>query len=187
MRTSAPTEYVKVKSLSLAKFMLCTDLSALEYSQFSHDMSNIVESVNGIWGELRDMPPQIMLDNIHTWTMKRIAERQQTQVSNNLLTPTLQRKYKDRLAKARSYTVTYAGQNIFQVDTPQRQRQEVNLSLYTCSCLNFEDYQSPCSHVIACCLFSSHNLSNSTLALRRIQFSPTFLPSSLFSYIKAYS
>ena len=142
-----------VKALNTSTF-LAYHISALGYSRFGHDTSNIVESVNGIWGEFRDMPPLIMLDNIHTWTMKRIAERQQIKVLNNLLAPSPWRKYNDRLAEARSYTVTYAGQNIFQVDTPRRHRQEVNLSLRTCSCLNFEDYQSPCSHAIACCLLS---------------------------------
>ena len=63
-----------VKALNTSTF-LAYHINALGYSRFGHDTSNIVESVNGIWGEFRDMPPLIMLDNIHTWTMKRIAER----------------------------------------------------------------------------------------------------------------
>ena len=164
-----------VKALDTSTF-LAYHVNALGYSRFGHDTSNIVESVNGIWGEFRDMPPLIMLDNIYTWIMKRFAERQQIKAVSIILAPAAWKKYQDRLVTARTYTVSYAGQSIFQVDTPRRHRREVNLYLRTCSCLGFEDYQSPCSHAIACCLLLQPG-SNWSL-------SPWIYSSSLPRYIQ---
>jgi hypothetical protein len=91
-----------VTALDTSTF-LAYHVNAPGYSRFGDDASsNIVERVNRMWGGFRDMPPLIMLDNIHTGTMKRFAEHQQIKAPSNSLA-TVWKKYNDRLAKARTY------------------------------------------------------------------------------------
>ncbi|MEA2203077.1 MAG: hypothetical protein QOI89_3817 [Solirubrobacteraceae bacterium] len=124
------------------------------YSRFGHDTSNIVECINSIWGEYRDMPPLMMLDHIYTWTMKRFAKRQSSKATSRTLANYPYKKYKERMVEARKCVVTPAGNQIFQVDTPRRHRRRVDLNKCVCSCLNFKEYQAPCSHAIACYLYN---------------------------------
>lgn len=129
-------------------------VAANRFCRFGHDTSNIVESINGIWGEYRDMPPLMMLDYIHTWMMKKFSERQNTKATSKQLANEPWKKFKERAIEAQKYTVTSAGNGIFQVDTPRRHRRQVDLVNRTCSCLQFNDFQSPCSHAIACCFLT---------------------------------
>jgi hypothetical protein len=124
------------------------------FCRFGHNTSNIVESINAIWGEYRDIPPLMILDYIHTWMMKKFSERQNTKASSKQLANKPWKKFKERAIEAQKYTVTLAGNGIFQVDTPRRHCRQVDLVNRTCSCLQFNDFQSPCSHAIACCFLT---------------------------------
>jgi len=64
------------------------DMNTLKYSRFGHDTSNIVECVNSIWGEYRDMPPLIMLDSIYTWIMNKFSQRRTAKATSSILAPT---------------------------------------------------------------------------------------------------
>ena len=143
-------QYVKALNTETFSFYY---INANSYSRFGHDTSNIVECINSIWGEYRDMPPLMMLDCIYTWTMRRFAKRQSLKAISQTLSNGPYKKFKERMVEAQKYIVTPAGNQVFQVDTPRRHRRRVDLDKHICSCLNFKEYQSPCSHAIACCLY----------------------------------
>jgi hypothetical protein len=143
-------QYVKALNTETFSFY---HINANGYSRFGHDTSNIVECINSIWGEYRDMPPLMMLDCIYTWTMRRFAKRQSLKAISQTLSNGPYKKFKERMVEAQKYIVTPAGNQVFQVDTPRRHRRRVDLDKHICSCLNFKEYQSPCSHAIACCLY----------------------------------
>ena len=46
------------------------------YPRFGHDTSNIVESTNSVWREIRELPPLQLLDGIYQWTLTTFYERQ---------------------------------------------------------------------------------------------------------------
>jgi hypothetical protein len=43
---------------------------------YGHDTSNIVESTNSAWREIRELPPLQLIDGIYQWTRTTFYERQ---------------------------------------------------------------------------------------------------------------
>ena len=76
-------------------------VAANRFCRFGHDTSNIVELINGIWGEYRDIPPLMILDYIHTWMMKKFSERQNTKATSKQLTNEPWKKFKERAIEAK--------------------------------------------------------------------------------------
>jgi len=45
------------------------------YPQYGHDTSNIIESVNSSWDEIRQLPPLLAMDAIYSKCMKMVYDR----------------------------------------------------------------------------------------------------------------
>jgi hypothetical protein len=45
------------------------------YPRYGHDTSNIIESLNSSWGDIRQLPPLQAMDAIYSYTMKMFYER----------------------------------------------------------------------------------------------------------------
>lgn len=132
--------------------------------RFGHDTSNIVESVNSIWRDIRELPPLQLLNGIYQWTLTTIYERQREpfDAGNSVLSNTAYRQYKHRESSARQFTVLASSDTDFMVTTSQGIDYVVNLppadmlnrlgALHegSCSCGKYKDYQAPCAHAIAC-------------------------------------
>ena len=132
--------------------------------RFGHDTSNIVESVNSIWRDIRELPPLQLLNGIYQWTLTTIYERQRVplDLGNSVLSNTAYRQYKHRESSARHFTVLASSDTDFMVTTFQGIDYIVNLPPADmlnrlsvlqegfCSCGKYKDYQAPCAHAIAC-------------------------------------
>ncbi len=119
---------------------------------FGFDTSNINESLNSAWGQLRFLQPLQMMDGIYSVIMKTVYNRyHRLQRSAELVDIQLSR-FNDRLANSRQYHVVTSGNRLFQVQKPDTGvKRVVDLPNRTCDCNNFYEYQSPCAHAIAAC------------------------------------
>jgi hypothetical protein len=141
--------------------------------RFGHDTSNIVESVNSIWRDIRELPPLQLLNGIYQWTLTTIYERQREPLDtgNSVLSNAAYKQYKHRESIARGFTVLASSDNDFIVTTSRGIDYIVYLPLAdllqsnrlsdrlnalqdgSCSCGKYKDYQAPCSHAIACIIY----------------------------------
>ena len=134
--------------------------------RYGHDTNNITESVNGLWDEIRNLPPLQMLQAIHLWMMKTFYDRSQTKQlpGNQYLSNTAFTGYQDRLAYAQSCKVQPYSQFKFVVTTPNRHTRIVDLpsepqeraksNTVACTCMMWYEYESPCAHAIAAILYA---------------------------------
>ena len=129
--------------------------------RFGHDTSNIVESINSVWREIRELPPLQLLTGIYQWCLTTWYQRlHQTLVpGNSVLSNTAYQAYKYRESKARSFQVLPSSDITFLVTTTSASQYIVSLPPITpdrlqgsCSCGKYEDFNAPCSHAIACIL-----------------------------------
>jgi hypothetical protein len=132
--------------------------------RFGHDTSNIVESTNSMWREIRELPPLQLLDGIYQWNMTTFYERQRVVLDpgNSVLSNAAYRSYKHRESAARGFRVLPSSETNFLVttstgadfvvDLPLVEDLELILGLLSgsCSCLKYQDFSAPCSHAIAC-------------------------------------
>ena len=74
--------------------------------RFGHDTSNIVESVNSIWRDIRELPPLQLLNGVYQWTLTTIHARQRVplDLGNPVLSNTAYRQCKHRESSARHFT-----------------------------------------------------------------------------------
>ena len=132
--------------------------------RFGHDTSNIVESINSVWREIRELPPLQLLDGIYQWTLTAFYERQRLILApgNSILSNAAYQSYKHRESAARGFRVLPSSETDFLVTTsrgadfivtlPAAESLHFLASLASgyCSCLKYQEYMAPCSHAIAC-------------------------------------
>ena len=129
--------------------------------RFGHDTSNIVESTNSMWRELRELPPLQLLNGIYQWNLTTFYERQRVPLApgNSVLSNTAYYSYKHRETAARGFQVLPSSETNFLVTTSRGIDFIVDLPVIinkypieegSCSCLKYQDYTAPCSHAIAC-------------------------------------
>jgi hypothetical protein len=121
---------------------------AFPVPRFGHNTSNIVESLNGSWKDIRSMTPLHMLCSIWSKVMETVANRQKRQFKDAILCPAVKHLFDKRLATARRYRVIPSSSTVFQVTNEEGKDYIVNLRKKTCSCAQFREYGGPCSHAI---------------------------------------
>jgi hypothetical protein len=134
--------------------------------RFGHDTSNIVESVNSAWREIRELPPLQLLNGIYQWTLTTFYQRLRvSQVSGNtVLSNTAYQAYKHRESAARGFQVLPSSDTTFLITTSRGidhivhlPPSENTLLQGSCSCGKYQEYRSPCAHAIACIQYLSKN------------------------------
>jgi MULE transposase domain/SWIM zinc finger len=127
--------------------------------RYGHDTSNIVESTNSAWREIRELPPLQLIDGIYQWTLTTFYERQRVGLDsgNQKLSNAAYRSYKHRESIARGFQVLPSSDSNFLVTTSQGVDFIVILPAIfdgqqqgSCSCGKYQEYRAPCSHAIAC-------------------------------------
>jgi hypothetical protein len=127
---------------------------AFPFSRFGHLTSNISESVNNMWKEIRYLPILKMVDTIWSTMMKTIYKRYNEIQKNSILCDIPYTKFQKRLKDSQRYQVSASRINLFQVQIPETDiKYIVNLKENSCSCNNFFQYRGPCSHAIAACRY----------------------------------
>jgi len=129
--------------------------------RFGHDTSNIVESTNSMWREIRELPPLQLLNGIYQWCLTTWYQRLQLRLvpGNSSLSNAAYRGYKHRELAARGFQVLPSSDTAFLVTTTRGAQYIVSLPPITpdrlqgsCSCRKYNDFGAPCSHAIACIL-----------------------------------
>jgi hypothetical protein len=137
--------------------------------RYGHDTSNIVESTNSVWREIRELPPLQLLNGIYQWCITTWYQRYQVQPvpgSSSALSNTAYQAYKRREFAARSFQVLPSSDTTFLVTTTTQGTQYI-VSLPpieldqrpqgSCSCRKYDDFSAPCSHAVACISFLSRD------------------------------
>ena len=149
--------------------------------RFGHDTSNIVESTNSMWREIRELPPLQLLNGItinitiiitnyiigiYQWNITTFYKRQHVQLvsGNTILSNSAYQSYKHRELSARGFYILPSSDIEFLVTTSRAAEfiiklppLETPLAIGFCSCLKYQEYQAPCSHAIACIQYLSLN------------------------------
>jgi hypothetical protein len=116
--------------------------------RFEHNTSNIVESLNGSWKDIRNMTPLHILCSIWSTVMETVANRQNRQFKEAILCPVIKHLFDKRLVTACRYQAILLSSTVFQVTNEEGKDYIVNLQKKTCSCAQFREYGGPCSHEI---------------------------------------
>ena len=137
------------------------------WPRFGHDTSNIVESTNSAWRDIRELPPLQLLNGIYQWCLTTWYQRLQVRLvaGNSVLSNAAYRGYKHRESAARGYQVLPSSDTTFLVTTTHATQYIVSLPPITevdrlqgsCSCRKYDDFSAPCSHAIACILYLSRD------------------------------
>jgi hypothetical protein len=131
---------------------------AFPVARYGHNTSNIVESINSQWKEIRNLSPLLMMDAIYQWLMKTWFSRKHKVCESLDITPALYKEFKVEQAKAGQYHAIASSRFIFQVEYPNSPiRYIVNLTKKTCSCGDFQEYRRPCKHAIRATQFAGLN------------------------------
>jgi hypothetical protein len=86
---------------------------AFPASRYGHYTSNIVESLNSVWGQLRYLPPLKMVDGIWTTVMKTFHDRLHRPHNSSCLPDTVYLKFQDRLKSSRRYKAFESGNSVY--------------------------------------------------------------------------
>lgn len=151
----AAFEVLQDHNLSAAEYIIAIPLVTwtrylFPTSRFGHDTNNLTESINASWVELRHLSPLRMLDAIWIKMMTLVYECNNEPHGTLLLAEVPAAKLKERRDRSRYYRVLSSESHVHQVEKPETDvRHIVNLKKDMCTCTNFQEYQSPCSHGLA--------------------------------------
>jgi hypothetical protein len=115
LRQDAPQAEEYLQSIGYENFAF----ARFPHPRFGHDTSNIVESVNSLWRDIRELPPLQLLNGIYQWTLTAIYERQREPPDrgNSALSNTAYKQYKHRESSARGFSVIASSDTDFMVTT----------------------------------------------------------------------
>lgn len=120
------------------------------YPRYGHDTSNIVESLNSVWSDIRNLPPLQIMDSLYSYAMKLVYNRSTTKQKLDTISDIPMARFQQRFKTSRRLQVYPSGNRIAEVKDPESSRKWiVNLTDHKCDCEDFYEYQSPCSHAIA--------------------------------------
>src|SRR5258706_642038 len=126
--------------------------------RYGQDTSNINESLNHTYSDIRFLPPIQMLNAIYMKTMTMIYERRRKPQLGQVLADIPYQKYLERKEYSRRYFVLSSNDGLHQVQVPDTGVYKiVNLKAITCECTNFQEYRSPCAHAIAAIVKDAEN------------------------------
>jgi hypothetical protein len=119
------------------------------------DTNNIIESINSVWGKIRQLPPLQMIDAIYTYLMELVHNWSQEKQHSKHFADVPLAWFNDRLQRSQRYQVFGSGNGIYQVQIPDSGRKHiVNLIEHDCDCGDFYEYRSVCTHAIAACKYA---------------------------------
>lgn len=128
------------------------------YPRYGHDTSNIIESINSSWEEIRQLPPLLAMDAIYSKCMKMVYDRLHKPQKSPLLADIPMAKFQVRLKASQRYYVSPSSNGIYQVQIPESGKKYiVNLADKECDCKSFYEYQSPCTHGIAAAKYQAED------------------------------
>jgi len=111
------------------------------YPQYGHNTSNIIESVNSSWDDIRQLPPLQAMDAIYSKCMKMVYDRLHKPQKSPLLADIPMAKFQARLKTSRRYHVSPLSDGIYQVQIPDSGKKYiVNLAKKECDCRSFYEY-----------------------------------------------
>jgi hypothetical protein len=157
-------EMMKIREVSRSAFdYLCAIDKTLwtrahrQVPCFGHDTSNIVESINSLWNELRHLPPLHLIHGVYNWCMTTIHDRSKESKAQkfDVICDVPMAKFNDRLHTSRRFRVYPSDEQTCQVEDLESSRKKI-VKLgdnNECECLDFQEYQAPCSHAIAAARF----------------------------------
>ena len=103
----------------------------------------------------------MMMDGIWIMIMKTIHSQYIKSQQNSEICNVPYAKFKDCLESSRWYQVVISGNEIYQVQNPDTGlKYNIDLKKWDCICKNFQEYLTPCSHVIAACKHDHKDLFN---------------------------
>jgi hypothetical protein len=120
---------------------------AFPTARYGHLTSNIAESMNSAWKELRHLTPLRMLVAIWQKVMQTFADRSQRTTLGQLL-PDIQKAFDKRLITSRRYTAIASSLTVYLVLGQQGKESIVDLKSHTCTCGRFQEFGGPCSHAL---------------------------------------
>jgi hypothetical protein len=109
--------------------------------------SNIVESHNFAWKQLRSYPPLLMLGGIWVYAMEKFAERRDKAMPTDICYH-VRHLFEKRQIISRRYRVHRSDTLIVEVVNEEGKSRVVDLEAKNCTCGLFREYQGPCSHAI---------------------------------------
>jgi hypothetical protein len=132
--------------------------------RFGYNTSNIVESTNSVWREIRELPPLQLLNGIYQWNLTTFYICRQVRLDprNSILSNAVYKSYKFRESTVRGFRVLLSLETSFLVTTSRVAEFIVNLPTIeevniargqlhgSCLCIKYQEYLAPCSHVITC-------------------------------------
>ena len=97
---------------------------AFPYPRFGHLTSNLSESINSAWKDLRHFPILKMVDTIWSTMMKTIYKRYHEPQKNNILCNIPYAMFQERLKVSQQYQVSGSRTGRYQVQVP-----DINISI----------------------------------------------------------
>ena len=86
---------------------------AFPYPRYSQDTSNIIESLNGTWSEIRNLQLLKLIDAIYTTVMKTFYDRFHRPHQSQVLPNAQLQAFNERLQNSRRYKVYQSGNGIY--------------------------------------------------------------------------
>jgi hypothetical protein len=115
--------------------------------RYGHLTSNIAESLNGAWKDIRHLTPLRMLVAIWQKVMQTFASRRQRTTTGQLL-PSVQKAFDKRLTTSRRYTAMASSPTKYFILGKEGSESIVDLRIHTCTCMQFQEFGGPCSHAL---------------------------------------
>ena len=121
--------------------------------------SNAAESFNNWIKEARNLPITQMVDTIRTQLMRQMsARRDQANKWNELICPTFETRLMDSFNNSRSWQVSKANENVFEVHSIPSVT--VDVARRTCPCFKWQINGFSCDHVVIAIQKSRYNLND---------------------------
>ncbi|CAL5337493.1 unnamed protein product [Camellia sinensis] len=121
--------------------------------------SNAVKSFNNWIKEARNLPITQMVDTICTQLMRQMsARRDQANKWKELICPTFETRLMDSFNDSRSWQVSKANENVFEVHSIPSVT--VDVARRTCSCFKWQINGFPCDHAVVAIQKSRYNLND---------------------------
>jgi hypothetical protein len=112
---------------------------ANDLPRYGVDTSNVIESLNGTWSEIRNLQLLKLDDEIYTTVMKTFYDRFHRPMKDPTLPDAVLKLFQERYQWSRRYKVTQSGNGIYQVEVPDTGiKHVVNLEQRRCGCTNFQ-------------------------------------------------
>lgn len=133
---------------------------AFPLPRYGHLTSNIIESVNAQWLDIRSLPALQLLSQLWTTMMVKFYERYHRQQKTSRLTDYAYKFLHGQGTIGRNYIPSDDDQGMV-ISGKDGHHRIVNLALKTCTCLEFQDQGIPCRHACAMCTEYYHDAEQS--------------------------